>query len=314
MPDPTNEPIADLVEEYLTHCLSEGKGVKTVEGAYGYPLRRVFLPWCREHGIVRPNELTKRVVERYQAELLTKGGARGPLSRATVHSYVRVVNQMVSWAHDDPDVAVDVPDAKVRLPKLGRPVKNILTRDEIERMEDRARSPRDQLIVRVLGDTGVRVGELTKLRVDDLVLRDRRRYLHVRGKGDLDRLVPIIDPSVWRRLQRFVRARHEDTVTDRLFLGLKRRAGGQELEALTESGVQQMIRVVAKEAAIMKRVHPHLFRYSAATWMRTRGLDALTIARVMGWTSLRMLQRIYDQSTPADDYDAMLRHLRSEGE
>lgn len=42
------------------------------------------------------------------------------------------------------------------------------------------------------------------------------------------------------------------------------------------------------------------------------GLDALTIARVMGWTSLRMLQRIYDQSNPADDHDAMLRDLRDD--
>jgi len=59
-----------------------------------------------------------------------------------------------------------------------------------------------------------------------------------------------------------------------------------------------MVRLAAREAGIKKRVHPHLFRYSAATWMRTKGLDPLTIARVMGWTSLRMLQRIYDQASP----------------
>ena len=70
----------------------------------------------------------------------------------------------------------------------------------------------------------------------------------------------------------------------RLFLALKRGAGQDELLPLTESGVQQMLRLVAREAGIKKRVHPHLFRYSAATWMRTKGLDPLTIARVMGWT------------------------------
>jgi len=54
-----------------------------------------------------------------------------------------------------------------------------------------------------------------------------------------------------------------------------------------------------------KACPPHLFRYSAATWMRTKGLDPLTIVRVMGWTSLRMLQRIYDQASRMDDFDAM---------
>ncbi len=80
---------------------------------------------------------------------------------------------------------------------------------------------------------------------------------------------------------------------DRLFLGLKRPAGHDELLPLTKSGVQQMMRLAEREAGIKRRVHPHLFRNSAATWMRTKGLDPLTIARVMAWTSPRMLQRIY---------------------
>ena len=73
-----------------------------------------------------------------------------------------------------------------------------------------------------------------------------------------------------------------------------------------------MIRTTAQAAGLRKRVHPHLFRYSAATWMRTKGVDPLTIARVMGWTSLRMLQRIYDQASPADDFQAMAGLLRAE--
>lgn len=46
--------------------------------------------------------------------------------------------------------------------------------------------------------------------------------------------------------------------------------------------------------------------------MRTKGLDPLTIARVMGWTSLRMLQRIYDQASPTDDFDSIAGLLRTQ--
>jgi integrase len=308
-------PLEILVDDYLAHCLSEGRKRNTVENAYGYPLRHVFLAWCGREGVTQPAELTRRTVERYQAELLTRGGVRGPLSPATVHAYVRVVNQMLAWARDpDSGVEAEVPDGKVRLPKLPRPVKDILSRDEIERMEDTVRPERDKLIIRVFGDTGMRVGELVRLRVDDLVTRHRKNFLHVRGKGDLDRLVPVIEPALWRRLQRFVRGRPASAASDRLFLGLKRRAGHDELLPLTESGVQQMVRLAAREAGIKKRVHPHLFRYSAATWMRTKGIDPLTIARVMGWTSLRMLQRIYDQASPLDDFDAMAGALRADEE
>jgi integrase/recombinase XerD len=302
-----------LIGDYLAHCLSEGRKRNTVENAYGYPLRHVFLPWCAREGIEEPAQLTRRAMERYQGQLLTNGGTRGQLSPATVHSYVRVVNQMLAWARD-PESGVDgeVPDGRVRLPKLGRPVRNILSRDEIERLEDVATTERDKLIIRVFGDTGMRVGELVRLRTEDMVTRDRKNFLHVRGKGDLDRLVPVIEPAVWRRLQRFVRGRMAGATSDRLFLGLKRRAGQEELMPLTESGVQQMIRQTARDAGISKRVHPHLFRYSAATWMRTKRVDPLTIARVMGWTSLRMLQRIYDQASPTDDFEAMAGLLRSE--
>jgi hypothetical protein len=71
-----------------------------VENAYRYPLRHVFLPWCAREAIEQPSQLTRRAMERYQGELLANGGARGPLSPSTVHSYVRVVNQMLVWARD----------------------------------------------------------------------------------------------------------------------------------------------------------------------------------------------------------------------
>ena len=65
--------LEDLVEDYLAHCLSEGRKRNTVENAYGYLFRQVFLPWCEEAAITQPSELTRRVVERYQGKLLTEG-------------------------------------------------------------------------------------------------------------------------------------------------------------------------------------------------------------------------------------------------
>src|SRR6266700_5672158 len=130
--------LEELIDDYLAPCLSEGRQRDTVENAAGYPLRHVFLPWCEREGITVPADLKRRTLERYQGELLSKGGARGPLSPATVHSYVRVVNQMLAWARDpDSGVEAAVPNGKVKLPRLPKTLKNILSRSEIERLEDK---------------------------------------------------------------------------------------------------------------------------------------------------------------------------------
>jgi hypothetical protein len=63
-------------------------------------------------------------------------------------------------------------DRGIRLESLidiGRPVKDILSRGEIERLEDTACTERDKLIISVFGDTGMRVGELVRLRTEDQV-------------------------------------------------------------------------------------------------------------------------------------------------
>jgi integrase/recombinase XerD len=74
-----------------------------------------------------------------------------------------------------------------------------------------------------------------------------------------------------------------------------------------------LIRELGQKAGIKKRVHPHLFRHSALTWMLQQGMDSLTVARIAGHSSLVMIQRVYSHLTPADDYAALMQLLRAEG-
>ena len=105
--------------------------------------------------------------------------------------------------------------AKASVPKRPERVLDVLSREEVQALEDTAKNERDKLIVRLLADTGIRVGELVGLRTSDPVERDRNHYIKVRGKGDKERLVPI--PRAWRRLQRYIeKSRPKDTVSDRI--------------------------------------------------------------------------------------------------
>jgi integrase len=307
-------PVIDgLVDDYLASCRAKGLSPKTIKLAYGYPLKGVFVPWCGRVGITAPSELTTRLLERFSAELMETGGKRGELSRNTVWSYVKAVRGFLAWAKAEGEGV----DAEAKLPKLPQRHIDVLTRDEVQRMEDIADSERDKLIVRMLADTGVRVGELVKLRERDLVEQSRTEaFLRVVGrsqgggaKGDRYRMVPL-SPALARRVRRYAeRSRPADATSDRLFVSRRRSTNGG-YEAITESGVQQMVRDLADRAGIRKRVHPHLFRHSAATFMLQRGMNPLLVAQVLGHSSLAMIQRVYAHLTPTDAHHALMRALR----
>ena len=133
-------------------------------------------------------------------------------------------------------------------------------------------------------------------------------YLHIRGKGAVDRQVPV--PRLYRRLRVYLeRGRQRDTLSSRIFLAHRRRADG-DYSPLTTSSVDQMIRNLAVSAGITKRVYPHLMRHSFATWQLTRGMNPIQLAQILGHSSLAMIQDVYAHLSPGDAYEAMLRTLR----
>ena len=297
-----------LVEEYLAACRARGLAIRTVREAYRYPLHEAFLPFCAEEGIEEPGQVTARVLDRLTTRLLDDGGRRGALSKFTVASYVRSINAFLSWARREGEVGGGV---KAQAPKLPRRLLDVLSREEIRRLEDAAKTERDKLIVRVLADAGLRVTELTGLRTNDLIERGRKAYLRVRGKGDRERDVPVM-PQLGRRLRRHVeRGRPRGTTSDRVFLGLRRGRSGDH-EPLTRSGVDQLIRLLGEEAGLEKRVHPHLLRHSFATWALTRGMNPVQLAQIMGHSSLAMIQSVYAHLTPQDAYAALEQIVRAE--
>jgi integrase/recombinase XerD len=297
-----------LVDDFLASCRARGLSPATLERGYGHPLRRVFLPWCAARGVDQVEALNQRVLDRFTSSLLTDGGTLGrPLSRFSVHSYARTVRQFLAWCQKEGEEVKGQP----QLPSLPRRVLDVLSRDELDQLELAAPTERDKLIIRLLADTGIRVGELCGLRAEDVHRHERRVFLRVRGKGAKERLVPLA-PQLARRVERAVRARAAAaTTSDRLFLALRRRPGG-DYEALTTSGVLQLLRGAAQRAGITKRVHPHLLRHSFATEAMRRGMNPVQLSQILGHNSLRMIERTYTHLTVSDAYDAMIKLLVAE--
>jgi integrase len=202
--------------------------------------------------------LTTRLLDRFSAELMDQSGKRGPLSQNTVWTYVKAVRSFLAWIRAEGEKV----EAEARLPRLPQRHIEVLSREEVQRIEDGADSERDKLIVRLLADSGVRVGELVKLRTRDVVDQDRKPFLRVPGrsqgggaKGDNYRLVPL-SPTIARRTRRYIdRSRPAEADSDFLFLSRRRSVRGG-YEQITESGVQQMIRDLGEQAESASAVAP----------------------------------------------------------
>ena len=89
--------LATLADDFLADCRARGLSVRTVQ-AYDYPITHIFLPWCTHEGIAEPSQLTAALAGRFTTKLLEDGGKDGPLSRASVRSYVRSVRVFLGWA------------------------------------------------------------------------------------------------------------------------------------------------------------------------------------------------------------------------
>jgi integrase len=304
----TPSELVRLVDDYLMACRARGLSPNTASVSYGYPLRGILLPWCADRGIGELEGLSARQIDAFSVYLHEAGGKnRQALSRASVHAYARAVRGFLNWCEQEGEAV----KAKPALPRLPRRVLDVLDRSEIAQLEGAAGSDRDQLIIRILADCGLRAAELCALAVSDIVRHDRQSYLRVEGKGQRERLVPL-PPALQRRLDRYLRGSRPKAVdTDRLFVSVRRGRSGA-YEPLTPSGVLQLVRVATARAGVPKRVHTHLLRHSFITNALRGGMNPMMVAQIAGHTSLRMIERTYSHLNQTDAYQAMLDLLAAE--
>ncbi len=196
-----------LADDYLASCRARGLAPTTIRTAYTYTLHNVFLPWCARNDIAGVDQLTQHALDRFTSDLLETPSKRGKqLSRHTVHHYVRVVRQFLAWCRVEGENVTGKPE----LPRLPDRIIEVLSRTEIERLELAAPTERDKLIIRLLADTGIRVGELCALEPANIISgSDGRAFLKILGKGSKDRLVPLT-PQLARRLDSYQQVRPAD--------------------------------------------------------------------------------------------------------
>jgi integrase len=298
-PTPTPTPLAEAIDEFILHVRALGRSPKTWRDHYQYVLRGVLVPWCQDNAITAPDQLTKPVLDRLAIWLNGRETPRGTLIRpASVKTYLRAVNQFLSWREQQTRSIMP----RAPLPRVRKTEREVLTRRQIADLEAAATSERDKLVIRIMGDTGAREGEVLNLTTEDLVAKDGRFFfLRVRGKTG-ERLTAIT-PELHHRLRRWIHhGRPHASHTDRLFLSARRQNGAYQ--PLSAKGIDLAVADAAVRTGI--KANPHLFRHSAITWMVSRGMNPAIICEQVG-VSLDVILRHYMHLDSAARFEAMMR-------
>ena len=174
----------------------------------------------------------------------------------------------------------------IEAPKLGRKLPDTLAIEEIDSLISAIdlsskQGERNRAIIETLYGCGLRVSELTSLKISDLYFDEG--FIKVTGKGDKQRLVPIspITEKYITIYQKQVRVHHkiDPKDADTLFLN-------QHGRQLTRAMIFTIVKRLAEKAGIKKTISPHTFRHSYATHLLENGADLRAIQQMLGHESI----------------------------
>jgi site-specific recombinase XerD len=144
--------------------------------------------------------------------------------------------------------------------------------------ENSSRDARSSTAVRLMIATGIRVGELCKLKVDDVAPDGRSFRIH--GKGARDRVGYVSDATLRADLERLVRwHRGNGSAGGHLFLNRR----GLPLKP---QSVRAELRRYSVRTGAARRITPHMLRHTAATLLIERGVDIRFVQRLLGHSSI----------------------------
>lgn len=192
------------------------------------------------------------------------------LSKVTIDNIRRILSSFFSWLEDE-DYILKSPVRRIHKVKSISTIKETYTDEMLEIMRDKCDNLRDLALIDILASTGIRVGELVLLNIEDINFIERECV--VLGKGNKERIV-YFDARTKIHLQNYLESRTDDNHA--LFTSLK--APYNRLEI---GGVESRLRELGKKLNIHK-VHPHKFRRTLATKAIDKGMPVEQLQRLLG--------------------------------
>ena len=191
-------------------------------------------------------------------------------SRVAIDNIRRILSSFFSWLEDE-DYIVKSPVRRIHKVKSATTIKETYSDESLELMRDNCNSLRDLALIDILASTGMRVGELVLLNIDDINFNERECVVF--GKGDKERIV-YFDARTKIHLQNYIDSRSDENKA--LFVSMRK-----PYNRLTIGAIETIVRNIGKQLEIPK-AHPHKFRRTLATKAIDKGMPIEQLQKLLG--------------------------------
>ena len=278
--------IESLIRAFLNHArVEKGLSANTI-AAYGRDLEK-FSRFVEKRGVPLESVSRDHLVDFLESLY------RQHLDSRTVARAMASLRNLFRFAMTEEVIAVD-PTLNLESPKYRKSLPSFLRLDEVDQLmaqpdEKTVHGLRDRAMIELLYSTGLRVSELTSLRVGDVDAR--MGCLRCIGKGDKERLVPVGRQAL-AALQRYLdearpallRLRRAGPAAEpSLFLN---RFGGR----MSRIAIWRLLSQYGRRAGIRTQLSPHKLRHSFATHLLERGADLRSVQMMLGHADISTTQ------------------------
>ena len=215
-------------------------------------------------------KMTTDEIRTYLVEYQQRGGC----SKVTIDNIRRNISSFFSWLEEE-DYILKSPMRRIHKIKTKTVVKEVISDENMEKMRDACDEMRDLAIIDMLYSTGIRVGELVRLNIEDVNMEQRECVVF--GKGDTERRV-YFDAKAKIHLMEYLASRTDNNPA--LFVSLDGRHKRLEI-----SGVEIRLRQLGRKLSL-DRIHPHKFRRTMATRAIDKGMPIEQVQKILGHSQI----------------------------
>ena len=195
-------------------------------------------------------------------------------SKVSIDNIRRNLSSFFSWLEEE-NYILKSPMKRIHKIKTDKVIKETLSDESLECLRDSCDNLRDLAIIDLLASTGMRVGELVNINIEDIDFENRECVVF--GKGNKERPV-YFDARTKIHLKNYLKSRTDDNPA--LFVSLDK-----PFNRLQISGIEIRLRNLGRRLGI-HRVHPHKFRRTVATRAIDKGMPIEQVQSLLGHSQI----------------------------